>query len=150
MRKSKEETELTIHKLKQIAKQHFIEKGYSQVVLEEIVQEANLTRGALYHHFKSKKALFSAVFETIQQEVAEFVETEAMKTDDEWLQLMKGCRAFLIAATESRNVKILLIDGPAVLGWETFRQMDERYSMKSLREQLETLQNNNQLKEISI
>ncbi|SER55625.1 transcriptional regulator, TetR family [Gracilibacillus ureilyticus] len=150
MRKSREETELTVQKLKEIAKFHFIEKGYAQVALEDIVKDANLTRGALYHHFKNKQALFLAVFESIQRDVAEYVEAEAGKSDDLWEQLINGCRAFLTAATEANNVKILLIDGPSVLGWGVFREMDEKYSMNSLREQLIYLQENNQLKEISI
>jgi AcrR family transcriptional regulator len=140
MRKTKKETNLTINLLINTAKQHFTEKGYADVSLEEIVQEAKLTRGAVYHHFKNKKGLFLTVFEDIQKEVGDQVEREAMKSHDLWGQLLYGCRAFLNAASKPEHKRILLIDGPSVLGWDTFRIMDQKYSMNSLRELLTELQ----------
>ncbi|MFD2043794.1 TetR/AcrR family transcriptional regulator [Ornithinibacillus salinisoli] len=140
MRKTKEETIFTINRLMDVAKRHFTEKGYANVALEDIVKEAELTRGAVYHHFTNKKGLFLAVFEEIQKEVGIYVEKEAIKSDDMWEQLIHGCRAFLNAASKLENKRILLIDGPAVLGWDTFRMMDQKYSMNSLYEQLMIMQ----------
>jgi AcrR family transcriptional regulator len=140
MRKTKEETILTINLLINTAKHHFTEKGYADVSLEDIVQEAKLTRGAVYHHFKNKNGLFLAVFEEIQKEIGEEVEREAMKSEDLWEQLLNGCRAFLNTASRPDHKRILLIDGPAVLGWDTFRLMDQKYSMNSLRELLTGMQ----------
>lgn len=140
MRKNKAEAELTVKALIDIGRIHFTEKGYAGVALEEIAQEAGLTRGAVYHHFKNKKGLFLAVFEAVQQEVGERVEREAEKSADMWQQLINGCRGFLAAAVEWRNRRILLIDGPSVLGWDTFRMLDEQNSMKSLKEQLTMMQ----------
>ncbi len=150
MRKTKVETEQTIDNLINIARYHFTEYSYAKAALEEIVKEANLTRGALYHHFQNKKGLFLAVFETVQQEVGEYVEAEAAKGNDSWEQLIRGCRAFLEGAVQSHNQRILLIDGPAVLGWDIFRKMDEKYSMNSLKEQLQLMQEQGLLKPISI
>lgn len=84
----------------------------------DIVREAGLTRGALYHHFRSKKGLFLAVLEAAQQSIASRVEEEAGGSEDPWTQLLLGCRAFMKEAVEPRNRRILLVDGPAVLGWE--------------------------------
>jgi len=140
MRKTKEETILTIHLLINTAKHHFTEKGYADVSLEDIAQEAKLTRGAVYHHFKNKKGLFLAVFEDIQKEIGDQVERKAMKSDDLWEQLLNGCRAFLDTASQPNHKRILLIDGPAVLGWDTFRLMDRKYSMNSLSELLTEMQ----------
>ncbi|MED3645530.1 hypothetical protein P4475_01595 [Halalkalibacterium halodurans] len=78
------------------------------------------------------------------------VEQEAANSQDMWQQLVNGCRAFLTAAVESQNHRILLIDGPAVLGWDTFRMMDQKYSMNSLREQLQLMQEHGQLLPVSI
>lgn len=150
MRKNKTETEQTINNLMKIARQHFTDNGYAKVTLEEIAKEANVTRGALYHHFKNKKGLFLAVFEEIQKEMGEYVETAAAKSNDSWQQLFNGCQAFLESAVESRNQRILLIDGPAVLGWDTFRKMDEKYSMNSLREQLQLMLEQDIIKPISL
>ncbi|WP_277678981.1 TetR/AcrR family transcriptional regulator [Gracilibacillus dipsosauri] len=150
MRKTKEDTELTIQELLKIARSLFTEKGFANVALEEIVKEAGLTRGALYHHFKNKHGLFLAVFEAVQREVGEKVEEEAAKSSDMWEQLLLGCRAFITSSVKSQNQRILLIDGPAVLGWDTFRLMDEKYSMKSLKEQLLKMKDHQLLMPVSI
>ena len=140
MRRSKAETTETIRKLIEIARIHFTEHGYANAALESIVHEANLTRGAVYHHFRSKKELFRAVLEDVQGEVAERVEGDASTSEDSWQQLYLGCRAFIMAAVEESNRRILLIDGPAILGWETWREMDKNHSMRLLRAQLDTMQ----------
>lgn len=150
MRRNKEETNETIRKLIEVARVHFTEHGYADSALENIVSDAELTRGALYHHFRSKKGLFQAVVETVQKEVAEQVETEAAKSEDVWEQLFLGCRAFVSVAVEPRNKRILLLDGPAVLGWETWRAMDEENSMRLLREQLLIIQQHGYLEGVSI
>lgn len=150
MKKTKAETDETILKLIKTARIYFTEQGYADSSLEEIVKEANLTRGALYYHFKSKKGLFHVVLESVQKDVAERVETEASKSDDAWEQLLIGCRAFVTAAVEPQNKRILLIDGPAVLGWETWRMMDKQNSARLLHEQLHSMSQQGHLKPVSI
>ncbi|TYP74134.1 TetR/AcrR family transcriptional regulator [Paenibacillus methanolicus] len=140
MRKSKAETAETIQKLIEIARTHFTDHGYANTALEKIVQEAELTRGAVYHHFRNKKELFRIVLEEVQRDVALKVEQEAATTNDLWQQLYFGCRAFIMAAVEERNRRILLIDGPAILGWDVWREMDKNHSMRLLREQLAMMQ----------
>ncbi|HZG81887.1 MAG TPA: TetR/AcrR family transcriptional regulator [Brevibacillus sp.] len=150
MRRNKEETALTIQKLIEVARTHFTDRGYADAALEEIVQEAGLTRGALYHHFGNKKGLFQAVLDTVQKEVAERVETQAAKSGDVWEQLILGCRAFITAAVEPKNKRIMLVDGPAVLGWEEWRKMDEQNSMRLLREQLQFMQQQGELRQVAV
>ncbi|TVX99890.1 TetR/AcrR family transcriptional regulator [Cohnella terricola] len=140
MRRNKAATAETIRKLIDVARIHFTDYGYADTALESIVHEANLTRGAVYHHFRSKKELFRIVLEDVQREVAERVEQEASASEDLWQQLYLGCRAFIMAAVEERNRRIMLIDGPAILGWEVWREMDKNHSMRLLREQLGTMQ----------
>jgi AcrR family transcriptional regulator len=136
MRRNKAAAAETIRKLIDVARTHFTEYGYADAALESIVHEANLTRGAVYHHFRSKKELFRIVLEDVQREVAEGVEQEASASEDIWQQLYLGCRAFIMAAVEERNRRIMLIDGPAIVGWEVWREMDKNHSMRLLREQL--------------
>lgn len=140
MRRNKAATEETIHKLIDVARTHFTNYGYAHTALESIVHEANLTRGAVYHHFRSKKELFRIVLDDVQREVAERVEHEASASEDVWQQLYLGCRGFVMAAVEERNRRIMLIDGPAILGWEVWREMDKNHSMRLLREQLGIMQ----------
>ena len=150
MRRNKVETNETIRKLIQIARAHFTEHGYTNTALESIVQEANITRGAVYHHFRSKKELFRSVLEAVQQEVAERVEHEASLGEDVWQQLYLGCRAFVLAAVEPQNKRIMLIDGPAILGWDVWRAMDANHSMRLLREQLEMMQNQGNFQDVPL
>lgn len=150
MKRNKDDTYETIVSLIAVARKHFTEHGYAESSLEEIAAEAKLTRGALYHHFRSKKGLFQAVLESVQTEIGQRVEAEAARSDDAWEQLILGCRAFVAAAVEPRNRRILLIDGPAVLGWEAWRRMDEENAMRHLREQLELMQRQGYLKPVPL
>lgn len=150
MKRNKADTTETIHKLLEIARTHFTEHGYADTALESIVHEANLTRGAVYHHFRGKKELFRAVLENVQREVAEKVEQGSSSSEDAWEQLYLGCRTFIMAAVEERNRRIMLIDGPAILGWEAWRDMDRNHSMRLLRAQLETMQKQGYLQKTSL
>ncbi|MFD0676375.1 MULTISPECIES: TetR/AcrR family transcriptional regulator [unclassified Paenibacillus] len=150
MKRNKEETTETINKIIDVARSYFTKHGYADSTLEDIANEAELTRGSIYHHFRNKKGLFHVVLESVQKEVAERIETEAAKSDDVWEQLLLGCRAFVAAAVEPQNKRVMLIDGPAVLGWETWRIMDEHNSMRLLRGQLQIMEQQGCLKPVSI
>ncbi len=117
----------------------FASRGYGAVGLAEIVRAAGVTKGALYHHFDSKADLFRAVLEEVQQQVAETVSATAGAHDDPWEQFTAGCRAFLTASTDPDLQQIMLVDGPAVLGWNEWRAMDEAASARHLAEALTTL-----------
>lgn len=123
----------TTRRLIGIARALFAERGYAGAGTEDLVQAAGVTRGALYHHFDNKEGLFKAVLDDVQREVGERVETAASKPADAWAQLLAGCRAFLAAATDPEVQRIMLIDAPAVLGWEVWREMDSQYSLKALK-----------------
>ncbi|TVX92490.1 TetR/AcrR family transcriptional regulator [Paenibacillus agilis] len=150
MKRNKADTDETIRQLIEVGRAHFTEHGYADTSLESIVQDAQLTRGALYHHFGNKKGLFRVVLESVQQEVAEFLEQAASRSEDMWEQLHFGCRAFVIAAVEPRRKQIMLIDGPSVLGWEEWRMLDEKHSMRLLREQLQSMKEHGYLHPVSI
>ncbi|GAA2273687.1 TetR/AcrR family transcriptional regulator [Nonomuraea roseoviolacea subsp. roseoviolacea] len=117
----------------------FAAHGYGAVGLAEIVRAAGVTKGALYHHFASKADLFRAVLREVQEEVAREVAGTAAAQDDPWEQLTSGCRAFLTASTAPGVQRIMLIDGPAVLGWSEWRAMDEAASARHLGEALAAL-----------
>ncbi|MEU4393363.1 TetR/AcrR family transcriptional regulator [Kribbella sp. NPDC023855] len=113
------------------ARELFADKGYGQVSLAEIVDAAGVTKGALYHYFDGKDALFQAVLEQVHAEVAERIE-QATEGLDSWQQLVVGCRTFLTASAEPHRQQIMLIDAPAVLGWGTWRRLDASTSMQQL------------------
>src|SRR5688572_1869934 len=95
-----QQREATIQRLIAIAREHFTARGYAQAAAEEIVAEAGLTRGALYHHFGSKEGLFSAVMLRVASDVAARIDAATADLDDPWQMLETGCSVFLEAATD--------------------------------------------------
>ncbi|MBI3799038.1 MAG: TetR/AcrR family transcriptional regulator [Deltaproteobacteria bacterium] len=137
-RSKAEQSELTRAALLQAARALFTEKGYADTATEEIVQRASVTRGALYHHFRDKEDLFQAVFEDAERELVEKVRTavDLAKTEP-WEGLRVGCQAFLDACLEPAVQRIVLLDAPSVLGWETWRRIDAEYGVGLVRQSLQ-------------
>jgi AcrR family transcriptional regulator len=134
-----QQREQTRQALLREGKRLFATLGYGPVGLAEIVAAAGVTKGALYHHFESKADLFRAVLEQVQREVARRVAAAADGHCDAWSQLNAGCRAFLVASADPDLQRILLVDGPAVLGWSEWRALDEGASARPLAEALAAL-----------
>ena len=114
------------------ARRLFAEQGYFATGTTEIVEVAGVgTRGALYHHFENKEALFLAVFEEIEVDLGAKVGVAV--TGDTWLErLDQALAAFLDASLEPEVRRVLLIDGPAVLGWDTWREIEARYGLGAI------------------
>ncbi|QIG41937.1 TetR/AcrR family transcriptional regulator [Nocardioides anomalus] len=104
----------------------FTEHGYANTSLDQIVAGAQVTKGALYHHFSGKQALFEAVFERVEQDSSRFINRELKGQRDPWEKARAGLRAFLAVVREERYRRIVIQDGPAVLGYERFREQEER------------------------
>ncbi|MEU4573047.1 MULTISPECIES: TetR/AcrR family transcriptional regulator [Nonomuraea] len=134
-----EQRERTRKTLISVARRLFAGHGYAAVGLAEIVRESGVTKGALYHHFDGKAELFRAVLEEVQQEVAARVAAAADAESGAWAQLKAGCAAFLAAGADPEVQRIMLVDGPAVLGWSEWRAMDEAASARHLAEALTAL-----------
>ncbi len=116
----------------------FVERGYHETSTEEIVARAGVgTRGALYHHFADKRALFVAVFEAVEQDLV--AAAGASLADDlSPLELLRaGLIGFLDASLTPEVQRVLLIDGPAVLGWQEWRAIEARYGLGGIRAMLE-------------
>jgi len=124
-----ERSEATRSALLGAARSLFTERGYSAVSTEEIVRAAGVTRGALYHHFRDKQDLFRAVFETIEQEMAERVAMAALSETDPWQQQMLATGAFLDNCLDPAVQRIALTDAPSVLGLAEWREIEERYGL---------------------
>lgn len=135
--KKVEQAEVTRGVLIRVARVLFTDKGYAATATEDIVQRAGVTRGALYHHFRDKLELFQAVFEDVESELVETVRTASAKTQTEpWAGLIVGCQAFLDACLEPTVQRIVLVDAPSVLGWETWRRIDAEYGVGLIRHSL--------------
>jgi len=120
-----ERAESTRSALIAAARRLFTERGYEAVGTEEIVREAGVTRGALYHHFGGKAALLEAAYEQLEAESTERVARVVLGSDLESpLEAMKaGIEAFLDECADPELQRIALHDAPAVLGWDRWREI---------------------------
>ena len=109
-----------------MAEQLFTESGYAATSLDAIVAGARVTKGALYHHFSGKQALFEAVFERVENDAARAIQKALKGHRDPWEKATAGLRAFLSVVQEARYRRIVIQEGPSVLGYERFREQEER------------------------
>ena len=121
------------------ARRLFARRGYPSVPIDEIVQAAGLTKGALYHHFRDKKQLFRGVVEQIEQEIRERLLAAAAGPGDGLAQLRAACQAYLDACTENEVGRIVVLDSPAVLGWEEWCKLNREYGLGFFVERLRTI-----------
>jgi AcrR family transcriptional regulator len=140
----------TADRLVKTAAALFGSKGFNATPAEEIVSLARVTRGALYHHFKNKEGLFLAVFKAMQAEISEQIMAAVEQENDPWQQLLAGCRGFLEACLDPRRYRIILLEGPAVLGWQLWRDLDAQYGTNDLRQGLQELMDKGELKELPV
>jgi len=115
----------------------FAARGFAGVSLDDVGEAAGVTRGAVYHHYASKAGLFAAVVAMLQERVAQAVVAAADSSGaDPASRLRAGSHAFLDAVTAAPAVRILLVDAPAVIGWEQWRRVDAEHSGAHLRDAL--------------
>lgn len=136
-RSTKEQSVETARQLRHIAAKLFAQYGYADVGMERVAVAAGVSRGAIYHHWNGKRALFADVVAHAQEIVGAAV--AASSEGDGWDALEAGCAAFLAAAIAPEVRRILLVDGPAVLGWQEWRRSDSEHAGRMLAEGLRAL-----------
>ena len=125
--------EATRGQLIAVARRMFAERGYEDTSIEAVLQEAGVSRGSLYHHFASKEALFEAVAEDVETTVGTQTIAATAGTDGPVAALRAASLAWVRLAGDPVVQRILLIDGPAVLGWERWRAMEEDHALGLIR-----------------
>ncbi|MGF7004680.1 TetR/AcrR family transcriptional regulator [Aminobacter sp. BE322] len=135
-RSNRDRTEAMRALLIETARKLFAEKTYAETGTPEIVAAAGVTRGALYHHFADKEALFRAVVEQEAATVAAEIERAAPDEIGPREALLAGSRAYLEAMRAPGRTRLLLLDGPAVLGRAGMDEIDGRHGNRTLREGL--------------
>ncbi|MGX1778481.1 TetR/AcrR family transcriptional regulator [Nocardia brasiliensis] len=105
--------------------------GYGAVSTVAVAEAAGVSRGALYHQFSEKRDLFEAVFEDLERSLVEVIGTAVTeaRSDDPIAGLIVGCLAWLDASTAPEVRRIALLDGPAVLGWHLWREIELRHTI---------------------
>jgi AcrR family transcriptional regulator len=106
----------------------FATNGYEATAIPAVLDAAGVSRGALYHHFNSKEALFEAVLQAVEAQATLKVTRAARGATDPLDGLRRGCAAYLAMCRDPVVRRISLIDAPAVVGWERWREIDEQHS----------------------
>lgn len=136
-RSNRDRSEQTRAALILAARALFTGKGYALTSTPEIVAAAGVTRGALYHHFADKRALFQAVVHGEAQAIAGQIERMAAADLAPVAALLAGSTAYLDAMAVPGRTRLLLVEGPAVLGLAEMAALDEEHAARTLREGLE-------------
>lgn len=115
----------------------FVAKGYFDTSISDLVITSGVgTRGAFYHHFTDKSELFRAVFEEVERDLTLRALASPPPGADAWEQLSSGLHGFLEAALEPEVQRVMLTDGPVVLGWQTLRAIQEGNSIALIDEKV--------------
>lgn len=113
----------------------FVAKGYFNTSIGELVDASGVgTRGAFYHHFRDKSELFRAVFEEVERDLTLRSLASPPPGADAWERLCAGLHGFLESALEPEVQRVMLLDGPVVLGWQTLREIQEGNSIALINE----------------
>jgi AcrR family transcriptional regulator len=110
----------------QAARLLFGEHGFDATTIDQIGARAGVAKGAVYHHFATKEAVFEAVFDQVSKDLAEEVAAVSSR-QDALAAMVAGTRAYFAACAEGPTGQVILKDGPAVLGWERWRQIDAEH-----------------------
>jgi len=140
-----ERSEKTVAALVEAARLLFAKQGFAATSLDDILAATKMTRGALYHHFDSKTSLFRAVFEEQEKILTAEVAKAAAEKRGAWQAFRAGCDGFLEACLDPATQRIILIDAPAVLGWDVMREIEARYALALLRGGLQRIMDEGKL-----
>jgi AcrR family transcriptional regulator len=127
-----ERSTTTRTKILAVARAAFVQDGYDGSSLERIATEAELTKGALYHHYSSKEALLAAVFSLVSQEIMNVLKKGSIKIASHREQLKATTMAWL-KAVESSDARAIILDiGPKALGFARARALEDTITLGPL------------------
>jgi AcrR family transcriptional regulator len=127
------QAEATRQLLVSVARQLFAERGYAATSIEDIIQGAGVARGALYHHFSGKDALFRAVYDDVQADIAGRVVSAALAVPEPWGAVRAGLSAFLDACLEQEFRRVVVLDSVPVLSQDMWDGVIEHNELPMLR-----------------
>jgi AcrR family transcriptional regulator len=129
MNKKVERGRATRELLIEIATPLFAERGYEDTSIEAVLRDSGVSRGAIYHHFSGKEGLFEAVYEAVEARLDREIAAATQDLDDPVAVLRVGCLTWIRLAGDPVVQRILLIDAPAVLGWQRWRELEEQHAL---------------------
>ena len=118
----------------------FLEKGYAATSLDEVAAGARVTKGAVYHHFSSKRALYEALTEELEQRAVAVIVEVAATHESAWDGAVAGLDAFVQLCVDPTYSRLCFQEGPAVMGFEDWWRQGEVYFVALTQSMLEALQ----------
>ena len=105
----------------------FGERGFAATTIDDIAEAAGVAKGAVYHHFATKEALFEAVFDQVSRDLVSEIGRVVRTEKDVLAAMVAGTQHYFSACAKDATCQIILRDGPAVLGWERWREIDAQH-----------------------
>lgn len=127
MAKQAERRAATTEAILRAGRRLFGERGFAAATMDDIAEAAEIAKGAVYHHFKTKEAVFEAVFEQVSGDLVQDIDRAVRSEKDVLAAIVAGTQHYFAACAKGPTGRIILRDGPAVLGWERWREIDARH-----------------------
>lgn len=127
MAKQAERRAATTEAILTAARRLFGMQGFAATTMDEIASAAGVAKGAVYHHFKTKEAVFEAVFDLVSRDLVAEIDGAVRAEKDVLAAMVAGTQQYFAATAKGPTGQIILRDGPAVLGWERWREIDAQH-----------------------
>ena len=127
MAKQAERRAATTEAILTAARRLFGTQGFVATTMDDIADGARVAKGAVYHHFKTKEAVFAAVFDQVSRDLIAEIDRAARAEKDVLAAMVAGTQHYFAATAKGPTGQIILRDGPAVLGWERWREIDAQH-----------------------
>ena len=127
MAKQAERRAATSEAILAAARRLFGTQGFAATTMDEIAEGASVAKGAVYHHFRTKEAVFEAVFDLVSRDLVAEIDSTARVEKDVLAAMVAGTQHYFAATAKGPTGQIILRDGPAVLGWERWREIDAKH-----------------------
>jgi AcrR family transcriptional regulator len=127
MAKQAERRAATTEAILQAGRRLFGERGFAATTMDDIAEAARVAKGAVYHHFATKETVFEAVFDQVSRDLVQEIDRAARTERDVLAAMVTGTQHYFAACAKGDTCQIILRDGPAVLGWERWREIDARH-----------------------
>jgi AcrR family transcriptional regulator len=127
MAKQAERRAATTEAILKAGRRLFGEQGFAATTIDEIAEAARVAKGAVYHHFATKEAVFEAVFDQVSRDLVLEIDRAARAEKDVLAAMVAGTQHYFAACAKGETGRIILRDGPAVLGWERWREIDAQH-----------------------
>jgi AcrR family transcriptional regulator len=127
MAKQAERRAATTEAILKAGRRLFGERGFATTTMDDIAEAAQVAKGAVYHHFATKEAVFEAVFDAVSRDLVADIERTTRSERDVLTAMVAGTQHYFAACAKGPTCQIILRDGPAVLGWERWREIDAEH-----------------------